>query len=315
MKIIQQCFKFLPELSSKLNQIGHRSRICYQTEPKNNEIKLVEKIIKYGHNSCLEMAMIHLSFNLHGLDKFNEISLVSAKYITSSYIGSNFLFCSGSIRAWRELVFNLVKDKRTYALATKLISYLEKTSDSVFWKDPELHRNADFSYVQNKKYALIRLFDPKNLAVKYEAKHTWVALKIITNRAISHELVRHRPVSYLQESQRYCKYKDEITFVDSVSLYFNEDWKQACEYAEKSYFQLLKKGATPQTARTVLPNSCKTEIIVYCNLVQWEHILAMRHSKAADPAMQELMKPIFLWFCRNNPQHFSTKEKLKKSIG
>jgi thymidylate synthase (FAD) len=70
-----------------------------------------------------------------------------------------------------------------------------------------------------------------------------------------------------------------------------ELWKEAMEYTEKKYLKLLETSS-PQAARTVLPNSCKTEIIVYCNLVEWQHIFKLRTSQAAEPSMREIIVPL-----------------------
>ena len=68
-------------------------------------------------------------------------------------------------------------------------------------------------------------------------------------------------------------------------------WQQAMADTEKIYLKLLETS-TPQAARTVLPNSCKTEIIVYCNLAEWKHIFKLRTTKAAEPSMREVMIPL-----------------------
>lgn len=134
-------------------------------------------------------------------------------------------------------------------------------------------------------------------------EHCNVTVKFVCDRGISHEIVRHRLASYCQESTRYCNYsKDgfggEITvilpcFFDtgmgsaSNSLLY-EEWKTACERAERSYFKLLDMGATPQQARSVLPNSLKTEVVMTANLREWRHFLKLRCSKAAHPQMREV---------------------------
>ncbi|MFA5985836.1 MAG: FAD-dependent thymidylate synthase [Parcubacteria group bacterium] len=131
-------------------------------------------------------------------------------------------------------------------------------------------------------------------------RHRFVAVKFIVNRAVTHELVRHRPCSFLQESQRYCNYgldrfDKRVTFIKP--LFFPEDseeyqdWLEAVEFTAKKYFKLLKTS-TPQAARTVFANSCKTEIIVFTNIEQWNHILHLRTSSAAEPSMREVMIPL-----------------------
>ena len=132
------------------------------------------------------------------------------------------------------------------------------------------------------------------------ARHRFLAVRFVVNRAVSHEMVRHRPCSFLQESQRYCRYDrerfgGEVAFIRP--LFFPEDspefalWRESMAAAERTYLRLLETSS-PQAARTVLPNSCKTEIIVYANLTEWRHILHLRTSPAADPAMREVMVPL-----------------------
>ena len=143
---------------------------------------------------------------------------------------------------------------------------------------------------------------------KYHEKR--ISVRIVTDRAISHELVRHRVFSFSQESQRYCNYnKDkfggEITFiipnwVDTkvpndntiIGLSGSTHWAKALLNAEKSYMQLLQDGWKPQEAREVLPNSTKTELIMTGFESQWEDFFKLRCSKAAHPMMQELATKI-----------------------
>jgi thymidylate synthase (FAD) len=141
-------------------------------------------------------------------------------------------------------------------------------------------------------------------------EHEKVTVRIICDRGISHELVRHRIGSYSQESTRYCnytkdKFSNEITvikpyFFDEGSAEFNI-WKLAMEEAEKNYFLLLDAGATAQEARSVLPNSLKTEIIITYNLRQWRHFFKLRTSKAAHPQMRELAIPLLNEFKEKIP--------------
>lgn len=134
-------------------------------------------------------------------------------------------------------------------------------------------------------------------------EHYNFTVKFTVDRGVSHEIVRHRLASYCQESTRYCNYSkdgfgNEITvilpcFFDtgmgtmSNSFVYNE-WKQSCENDEKAYFQLLEYGATPQEARSVLPNSLKTEVVMTANLREWRHFLKLRCDKAAHPQIREV---------------------------
>jgi len=140
-------------------------------------------------------------------------------------------------------------------------------------------------------------------------EHENISVKFIVDRGVSHELVRHRLCSYSQESTRYCSYKDCVTFIipcwvnidegdystDEV-LNYDDYWINAMAEAESSYLTLLQIGWSPQQARSVLPNSLKTEIVCTTNLREWRHILKLRTSKAAHPQMREIMIPLFKYF-------------------
>ena len=132
-------------------------------------------------------------------------------------------------------------------------------------------------------------------------EHGSITVRFVCDRGISHEIVRHRIASFSQESTRYCNYSNDrfrnnITFIKPCFLDEGTGgyklWKQAMFIAEKEYFELLKLGCTPQEARSVLPNSIKTEIVMTANLREWRHFLKLRTAKAAHPQMRELTVPL-----------------------
>lgn len=141
-------------------------------------------------------------------------------------------------------------------------------------------------------------------------EHEYMTVRFICDRGVTHELVRHRLCAFSQESTRYCNYGHvgEITVI-SPCFFINDGWDpeeytksaefhrytvwhKACKAAEKAYLDLLQDGTTPQEARSVLPNSLKTEIVTTANLREWRHIFTLRTSKAAHPQMRELMVPL-----------------------
>lgn len=141
-------------------------------------------------------------------------------------------------------------------------------------------------------------------------EHVSITVKVICDRGISHEWVRHRVASYAQESTRYCnyskdKFEKEITVIEP--LFFKNDkykyfcWKEACEWCESYYFFLLENGSTPQEARSVLPNSLKTELICTMNLREWRHFLKLRTAKAAHPQIREITIPLLKALQREIP--------------
>jgi len=124
-----------------------------------------------------------------------------------------------------------------------------------------------------------------------------VTVRIICDRGISHELVRHRLASYAQESTRYCKY-DEIQVIKPVFWLECSPqytiWLVHMRMAEANYKDLILQGASPQEARCVLPSSLKTEIVMKANIREWRHFFKLRCSKYAHPQMQEIANMILV---------------------
>lgn len=132
-------------------------------------------------------------------------------------------------------------------------------------------------------------------------EHEKITVKIVCDRGVSHEIVRHRIASYSQESTRYCNYsKDkfgrELTFIkpcfwqESSKQY--SIWKEQMQNVENGYFALIANGASPEEARSILPNSLKTEIVVTMNLREWRHFFKLRTAKSAHPQMREISIPL-----------------------
>jgi thymidylate synthase (FAD) len=127
-------------------------------------------------------------------------------------------------------------------------------------------------------------------------EHANASLLFICDRGVTHELVRHRLVAYCQESTRYCnyskdKFSNEITVIEPPTLTPNQkmNWYDAMIHAELSYTLLIRDGVSPQIARSVLPNSLKTEIVATANMREWRHILKLRTSPAAHPQIIEVI--------------------------
>jgi len=175
-------------------------------------------------------------------------------------------------------------------------------------------------------------------------EHISISVKFICDRGISHELVRHRLASYAQESSRYCnyskdKFNNEITFIlpcwinkynikvgkykftlkDNGITYYNNYftsineeswhdleilWIRHMLWSEKTYINMINRGWTPQEARSVLPNSLKTEIVMTANLREWKHFFKLRTAMVAHPQMRELTIPLLTEFKQALPEIF-----------
>jgi len=149
-------------------------------------------------------------------------------------------------------------------------------------------------------------------------EHESISVKFIVDRGVMAELTRHRIASFSIASTRYIDYsKIGLEFVippwvdiipkeykkgdiieseadDPQQTYLT--WAQSMFRSESDYISLLDAGWTPQQARSVLPNSLKTEIVCTTNIREWRHILKLRTSKAAHPQMREIMCPLLADF-------------------
>lgn len=148
-------------------------------------------------------------------------------------------------------------------------------------------------------------------------EHEKISILFVCDRGVSHELVRHRIASFSQESTRYCNYSkdkfdNQITFIQPLWIsdeqielvkimneknfmkidQITKEWYHTMLQIEQAYNSLIKSGWQPQQARSVLPNSLKTEIVVTANIREWRTIFKQRTAKAAHPQMRELMCPL-----------------------
>lgn len=153
-------------------------------------------------------------------------------------------------------------------------------------------------------------------------EHVSIPVRVICDRGVSHEIVRHRVASYSQESTRYCNYSNdkfgnELTFIrpewfeetaeelkEGSEIPSEKLWLNAMYDAEKYYFWLLDNGWKPQQARSVLPNSIKTELVMTMNLREWRHFFKLRTAEAAHPQMREITIPLLQEFKEKIPVIF-----------
>jgi len=125
-----------------------------------------------------------------------------------------------------------------------------------------------------------------------------VTVRFTCDRGVSHELVRHRLAAYSQESTRYVNYGHAGEIVVIRPPFWREDseqyalWYAAMGIAENIYMRMIEAGVKPEEARSVLPNSLKTEIVMTANIREWRHVLKLRTSPAAHPQIRELMLPL-----------------------
>ena len=261
---------------SVCQRIDKLAGVCYQRNPRPTEEDaeaFCRSLIERGHLPALEMAVVHLAMPWRMAVLFEGEKYLSIEWDTDTGKG----IVSGSIRAFMEAA-TLRGNPAWYLLAKNF---------PVFF------------------YSLLAVKEGFYLATTGEIpwQHKHVAVRVICSRAISHQLVRHRPCSFLQESQRYCRYDEDVVFVRPE--WADGEWalfKAQCEMSEMMYRVRMAKGLSPQLARGALANDTKTELIMYASLPEWRHIFAMRCAKAADPEMRRIMVPLREQFLAEYPE-------------
>ncbi|MBU1140151.1 MAG: FAD-dependent thymidylate synthase [Proteobacteria bacterium] len=297
MLVVDPSYEIQDELdqTSLVIRLEACGRICYKSEEKitkDSALPFVKKIAEHGHNSVMEMAVVTLGVQC-SREQADAFLLLEPKYLFIDRVDGEMLV-TGSIRSFRELYQRAGNTVPVHAMVSFLVDGHPYLFEGV-WDGG--HGLSEGSNIEVRK---LDLQEVEALPPHLLARHRFSGVKFVVNRAVTHEIVRHRPCSFLQESQRYCRYSQDkfgsqVTFIKP--MFYEEGtkeyllWQKAMEDTEQIYLQLLETS-TPQAARTVLPNSCKTEIIVYCNLAEWRHIFTLRTSPAAEPSMREVMIPL-----------------------
>lgn len=310
MKVIPPSFEIMDEQDRQepAVRIEACGRLCYKSEDRisaDSAPVFVRNIIKQGHNSVLEMAAASLRVSFDTEMLANQLFATLPKYLQIDRTVKKELLISGTIRAFRDFF----QSNPSLKIAKAITAFLHQHQPLLFADLTPKHGWMPQEGVMVEKIPLSQV---DQLSADLLAKHRYVGVKFVVNRAVTHEIVRHRPCSYLQESQRYCRYSDQkfdnqVTFIKP--MFFEEGsleyelWQEAMLATEKIYLKLLETSS-PQAARTVLPNSCKTELITYANLLEWSHIFRLRTSTAAEPSMREVMNPLFERFKERFPAVF-----------
>lgn len=310
MKVIPPSFDILDDLDRQglLVRIEACGRVCYKSEDRISESSaepFVRNIIRHGHNSVTEMAVLTLKVAIDKESLLDQLYRTAPKYLFIDQLGEQMLI-TGSVRAFREMgLFH-----PDVVLVRAMIGFLLERHPVLFGDVAPAGGVGDGAGIVVEKLSLDEV---ESLPADLLARHRHLAVKFYVNRAITHEIVRHRPCSYLQESQRYCRYSEskfdsQVTFIRP--MFFAEGseeyrlWEEAMRETERIYIKLLETSS-PQAARTVLPNSCKTELIAYANLTEWKHILNLRTSPGAEPSMREVMIPLLMEFKQRYPEVFA----------
>lgn len=292
MKLIKPSFEIWEQpsgLEGVYKQIEGAGRVCYKSEDKIAEgtaKAFVDRMIASGHGAMLEHGTVYLKCKTEVINRYIHPE-------------------DGEEEDFNKL------EKYEYN------SYSVTNDDGIYL------------YVTTNLRVLVEgncLRDLEYLCEPTEYHEKRITVKFICDRGVSHEFVRHRVFSFAQESTRYCNYsKDkfdsECTFIipcwlnivegsytledveekydrclitDSGKGITNEaaEYIRSLIYSERTYFSLLDRNWRPQQARTVLPNSLKTELVMTGFVSDWKHFFELRCSSSAHPQARELAIPL-----------------------
>lgn len=276
MKIIQPSVEFYgavpTDYDGALRFIEMAGRTCYQSEGRitsDSAEKFVRKLIAAGHLAMVE----HSNFVVRKpFDSYSPEQWPNLDYFRTALIGTN-LYVGGNLTAW----FNAA---------------ISEGPADVF--EPFCEVYADLFRHGLTEYGFSDWVPVPHDEIPHEL-HRFSA-RFVTDRGVSHELVRHRPCSFAQESTRYVRY-DGIEVVepwdwDTWSGEERDAFEIACMIAEKSYRRLIDSGRKAQQARAVLPNALATRIVVTADAAEWNHIRTLRTAPAAHPDMVRVMNMV-----------------------
>ena len=306
------------------------ARTCYKSEDKITEDSnkvMCKNLYKNKHWAMLEHFIFIYKINKTINFKSNFVEILSAeKYIDVTeqiIINERRTILSFNARSLLDLI---IKYKDHEQILNDLIMLIEKI---VYDYDCDEIFGNRFKKVDHDNF--IKIDDVTILTPIEQFIHGWHSIKFICDRGVSHEIVRHRPASFAQESTRYCnyskdKYGKEITVIKP--FYLNDDynastdeiaaygvWEIAMRESEKAYFKMLDLGYSAQEARIVLPTNLKTELIMTAKNYEWNHFFELRADKPAHPQMKELAIPLLIDFTNRFPELFKeTYNKIKELV-
>lgn len=266
-----------------LKWIEKAGRTCYDSLEKitpDSYIRFTHEKAGAGHHSILEHSN-HVMRTASKPKNPNELrdrikAALNSSYLRVSVI-NGFVYVSGNYRAFLEDL---------------LIS--DTNEDAMYVIDPH-SLMAYFIQLENRianKFNKFDIFIKLNDAEDVPNTLKRITFEFITDRAVTHELVRHRRASFSQRSQRYVRENNlqVITpyWFDSVGKDVQSKFLVHILEVEKVYRALLDKegpALKAEAARAVLPNCCMTILVMTASVNQWKWVLKLRdHSAAYQPA-------------------------------
>lgn len=311
MNIIKASSDTLSKVLTPYQLIERVGRTCYKSEDAITDTS-AEDFIK-GLMNRKHFAMLEHSNVIMQCTKDFYRALKQECDTTFIRMTDDNFSCvmSGSFRAWRDLILSYYNTQEfSNSGVVAILLWTLNAEYPLIFKDivNTIWCNAE-PFLFHQSVQFLRIIGEAEVKALYSGNNDFIMEHIIhtvhfvCDRGVSHEFVRHRNCAFGQESTRYCNYSknkfgNEITVIEP--FFFKDTdrydlWKEGCSKVEEIYFTLLEKGASPQEARSVLPNSLKTELIITCNEKEWQHIVNLRYlgtTGAPHPQMKEVMSTI-----------------------
>lgn len=318
MQLVNQKAEILERSESKINNIANIARVCYKSEEKadnKSNLRLVKNLIENKHFAMLEHEDYIFDVSYVFQEQFQKrISIIESCFGVKLFLLITQNTISGNIRAWRNFY------KYCFLIPAEL-KYMGEDldpfpipivfKDNIFFND--IFENQNVSLIKSDKpYYYIQdapefsLIEKTDLSEKMDIlAHYRVSAKIICDRGISHEIVRHRNFSFAQESTRYINYRNkDIEYIDYSDFCNDSVFCHNFESCFIKYGYLIRHGFLPQIARGVLPHNLKTEIVVTGNIREWLHFFNLRlfeKTGKAHPFIKEIAKQLFGDFEEKTP--------------
>ncbi len=278
-QLIDNSASIVPD-SDFFDKIAFVAHNCYQVKTKDHQanVEFIGRLLTGGHLAMIEHFRYLFKVSKEAYEGFKE--LYNRFYDLALGVDGTY-YVSCSVRPLLE-----AKDSLEKKLDLPLISALPPDVKNFAFKGYQDEKGASLADIDKEKGNLKPL-DYDNL--KY------VTYNLITDRGVTHEIVRHRLCSFAQESTRYCnytkdKFSNELTFMKPLRYdEFSDIYNRYYQEVSDTYFDLIAKGAKPDEARSVLPNSLRASIMVTCSLTEWKHIFELRCSEFAHPDIKRLM--------------------------
>lgn len=290
MKIVKPSIEFWGEVptdyDSAIRFIEKAGRTCYKSEDKitpDSAEKFVRKLIAAGHLAMVEHSNFVVRTSEGEEYQYYDLQAVAGKYLTV-FDDGKYYYIGGNLTAWSQRCSSYSSEDANVPFEAVFVPFLEVYGTLFGLQQYDEDLCGD--YLSDWQPC------PHNEIPKELRRYT---VKFICDRGVSHELVRHRPCSFAQESTRYVNYGGkDMEFIEPAGF---EEWpqmaidtfKSACRQAEHNYGGLIIDGLKPQQARAVLPNALKTEVVVTADVAEWAHIRNLRTAPAAQPDMQRVM--------------------------